>query len=234
VAAVDAPNQRTVVISLKEPWAPLLADLSHVAASILPARLVRERGKAFWNAPVGSGPFVLERWVKGSGVVLIRNPAYCPETLLPLAQVATPHGQPGYLPESRERMTPTDQIASGTPPAPPARKRARIRRPHVKALTPSAVIRRLKLGQQGLSCCIDHFGSEAPECSTEGSVVYLNRDHPLHQQFAKDRRAYALYLARLLTQEIALMKQPKSPRQAFERQSRLLRDAFCNLGSRVL
>lgn len=33
-----------------------------------------------------------------------------------------------------------------------------------------------------------------------------------------------LNLARLLTQEIAPMKDPKNPRQAFERQSRLLRE----------
>jgi hypothetical protein len=29
-----------------------------------------------------------------------------------------------------------------------------------------------------------------------------------------------------LAQEISLMKEPRSPRQAFERQSKLLRDAF--------
>lgn len=161
---------------------------------------------------------------------LLRNPACCPDALLPIAQEAAPHGQPGYLPESYEPTTPKEQIPSGACPAPPARKRKPARRPQVKALTPSAVIRRLKLGHQGLSCCIDHFGSDAPGCYTEGGVVYLNRDHPLHQQFVQDRRAYALYLARLLTQEIALMKQPRSPRQAFERQSRLLRDAFCDMG----
>jgi len=167
---------------------------------------------------------VLER-LKGA---LIRNPAWCPETLLPLAQESAPNGQPGYLPVSRERPLSSGQTSSEASSAPPARARKRARRPQIKALTPSAVIRRLKLGHQGLSCCIDHFGNDAPECHTEGGVVYLNRDHPLHQQFAKDRRAYLLYLARLLTQEIALMKQPKSPRQAFERQSRLLRDAFCD------
>lgn len=160
---------------------------------------------------------------------LIRNPACCPETLLPIAQEAAPYGQPGAVPDAHGRTAATDQTSSTASSAPP-RKRPRTRRPQVKALTPSAVIRRLKLGHQGLSCCIDHFGSEAPECHTEGGVVYLNRDHPLHRQFAKDRRAYVLYLARLLTQEIALMKQPRSPRQAFERQSRLLRDAFCNMG----
>lgn len=162
---------------------------------------------------------------------LIRNPACCPEALLPLAQEAAPYGQPGYLPEPHERTGTQDKMPSGASPTLPARKRKQPRRPQIKALTPSAVIRRLKLGHQGLSCCIDHFGSDAPECYTEGGVVYLNRDHPLHQQFAQDRRAYTLYLARLLTQEIALMKQPRSPRQAFERQSRLLRDAFCDMDS---
>lgn len=160
---------------------------------------------------------------------LLRNPACCPETLLPLAQEAAPYGQPGAVPQARERAAAPEQTSSTASSAPPTPKRPRARRPQVKALTPSAVIRRLKLGHQGLSCCIDHFGNEAPECHTEGGVVYLNRDHPLHRQFAKDRRAYLLYLARLLTQEIALMKQPRSPRQAFERQSRLLRDAFCDM-----
>jgi hypothetical protein len=35
-----------------------------------------------------------------------------------------------------------------------------------------------------------------------------------------------MHIARLLSQEIALMKDPRNPRQAFERQSKLLRDAF--------
>ncbi len=161
---------------------------------------------------------------------LIRNPACCPDALLPLAQEAASYGQPGYLPESHERTSSKDQISLGGSPTLPARVHKR-QPPQVKALTPSAVIRRLKLGHQGLSCCLDHFGSDAPECHTEGGVVYLNRDHPLHQQFVQDRRTYILYLARLLTQEIALMKQPRSPRQAFERQSRLLRDAFCDTGT---
>jgi hypothetical protein len=157
---------------------------------------------------------------------LIRNPACCPEGLLPIAETAGLQGQPGYLPERAQPTRPDDSGESGHAPmrAPSARKRTR---PQVKRLTPSAVIRRLKLGQQGLSCCIDHLGDQAPECYTEGGVVYLNRDHPLHRECAKHTQMYALYLARLLTQEIALMKQPRSPRQAFERQSRLLRDAFC-------
>lgn len=198
----------TVIARLR----PEVERLVHLKASRRSGRILRD---------------VLERLKEA----LIRNPACCPDTLLPIAHEAAPHGQPGALAEPREHTGSVDQDSSAISPAPPARRRQRARRPQVKALTPSAIIRRLKLGHQGLHCCIDQFGSDAPECHTEGGVVYLNRDHPLHHQFAPDRRAYTLYLARLLTQEIALMKQPRSPRQAFERQSRLLRDAFCDTGT---
>ncbi|MBI4844697.1 MAG: hypothetical protein HY809_10340 [Nitrospirae bacterium] len=43
-------------------------------------------------------------------------------------------------------------------------------------------------------------------------------------------KSHILNLARLITQEISLMKDPKNPRQAFERQSKLLRDAFIEKG----
>jgi hypothetical protein len=33
-------------------------------------------------------------------------------------------------------------------------------------------------------------------------------------------------IARLVTQEISLMKNPENPREAYNRQSKLLRDAF--------
>ncbi|MCD5401915.1 hypothetical protein LR013_04945 [candidate division NPL-UPA2 bacterium] len=42
----------------------------------------------------------------------------------------------------------------------------------------------------------------------------------------KKRNSHTMHLARLLTQEISLMKTPKDPRQAYECQSKLLRDAF--------
>ena len=96
----------------------------------------------------------------------------------------------------------------------------------MKRLTPDAVIRRLKFGQSGISCCLDHFGEDGPECFSEGTVVYVNRDHPLYQREAKKAEPHTMHLARLLTQEIALMKDPRNPRHAFERQSKLLRDAF--------
>lgn len=84
----------------------------------------------------------------------------------------------------------------------------------------------MKLGNSGVSCCIDHFGSDAPEVFTESTIVYINRDHPLYKREEKKTDTHTMHIARLMTQEISLMKDPANPRQAYERQSKLLKDAF--------
>jgi hypothetical protein len=73
---------------------------------------------------------------------------------------------------------------------------------------------------------VDSFGEEAPEVFTEETTIYINKDHPLYKRESGKADTHILNLARLITQEIALMKDSKNPRQAFERQSRLLKDAF--------
>ena len=93
-------------------------------------------------------------------------------------------------------------------------------------MTPNAVVQRARLGEAGVTCCLDHFGSDGREAFHEGTTIYINRDHPLYLHNSRKRDTYTPHLARLLTQEISLMKEPRSPRQAFERQSKLLRDAF--------
>lgn len=100
------------------------------------------------------------------------------------------------------------------------------RTPTVKKLTSNAVVQRMKMGEAGVTCCLDHFGDDGPECFTEGTVIYINRDHPLYQRQVKKSETHTMHIARLLTQEISLLKDPREPRQAFERQSKLLRDAF--------
>lgn len=155
---------------------------------------------------------------------LVLNPDFCPEGLLPVADKAAEQGQPGYISEKKPEELSQKALKEGRPKSEKKRKR----KPKVKQLTPTAVVKRLKLGQQGVSCCIDHLGPDGPECHTEGTVIYLNRDHPLYQKESKKRDTYALHIARLITQEITLMKDPSSPKQAYRRQSKLLRDAFCD------
>lgn len=167
---------------------------------------------------------VLTEVLEGVRQALMRNPEACPEGILPIGGEAASQGPVATAAmRPRERQESSQRRASG--PQTPVKTR-RPKRPQVKRLSPSALIKRLKLGQHGLSCCVDHLGPTGPECYTEGTVVYLNRDHPLHRRFSQDRQAYTLYLARLLSQEITLMKQPRSARQAFERQSKLLRDTL--------
>jgi hypothetical protein len=105
-------------------------------------------------------------------------------------------------------------------------KTQKERKPSLRIATPNAVVKRLKFGDAGVTCCLDHLGEDGPECMTEGTIIYINRDHPLYKREAKKREAHILNISRLVTQEISLMKDPADPREAYNRQSKLLRDAF--------
>jgi len=98
--------------------------------------------------------------------------------------------------------------------------------PTVRRLTPRAVIQRISLGQVGITCCLDHFGADEPECFTENNVVYINQDHPLYRREMRKRDTHVMHIPRLLTQEISIIGQPENPRGAYDLQSRLLKDAF--------
>lgn len=118
----------------------------------------------------------------------------------------------------------SDEVDSAT--AAGEEKPQKERKPSLRIATPNAVVKRLKFGDAGVTCCLDHLGEEGPECMTEGTIIYINRDHPLYKRESKKREAHILNIARLITQEISLMKDPANPREAYNRQSKLLRDAF--------
>jgi hypothetical protein len=131
--------------------------------------------------------------------------------------------------ESAEIKPEPGAAGAKTPPPPHTKKR---RNPLVKKITPNAIIRRIKLGEHAVSVCLDFFGESGPECFTEGNVVYVNRDHPLFKRESRKAATYTMYIGRLLTQEIAMMKETTSPRLAFSRQSKLLKDAFVDFPER--
>ena len=82
------------------------------------------------------------------------------------------------------------------------------------------------MGRLGVTCCVDHYGTDGPECFSESGVIYINRDHPLYKRETKTRQRHMMHIARLITQEVAMMREPISAAEAFERQSLLFRDAF--------
>ncbi len=117
------------------------------------------------------------------------------------------------------------KAAVGPKKAPRSKKR---RNPLVKKITPNAIVRRMRMGDSSVSVCLDFFGENGPECFSEGNIVYINRDHPLYKRESQKPVTYTMYIARLLTQEISLMNETRSPRLAFTRQSKLLKDAFAD------
>jgi peptide/nickel transport system substrate-binding protein len=59
-----------------QPHAPLLADLAMYAYSVVPEKLVKAQGAAFFQHPVGSGPFMVTSFNPDSEVDLARNPYF--------------------------------------------------------------------------------------------------------------------------------------------------------------
>jgi peptide/nickel transport system substrate-binding protein len=76
IKSVTDPTPSTVVITLKYPWAPLLADLSLFSNAIVPANYGGQTAAQFYTSPVGTGPFKWDYWHKGSSLKLLRNPYY--------------------------------------------------------------------------------------------------------------------------------------------------------------
>jgi len=76
VKTITAPDAHTVVITLSQPHAPLLADLAMYAYSIVPENLVKSQGSSFFQHPVGSGPFMVTSYNPDSEVDLARNPYF--------------------------------------------------------------------------------------------------------------------------------------------------------------
>ncbi len=64
------------MVDLKYPWAPLIADLSLFSNGIIPANYDGQTEEAFYQHPVGTGPFKWGTWDKGKSLKLVRNDTY--------------------------------------------------------------------------------------------------------------------------------------------------------------
>ncbi|CAM4119528.1 ABC transporter substrate-binding protein [Deinococcus marmoris] len=79
-----AVSGNKVTLNLKRPDPTLPAALATFNAAIMPQKLFTaapgkndaEKAKAFAEKPIGSGPFVLSEWKRGSYMVMKRNPYY--------------------------------------------------------------------------------------------------------------------------------------------------------------
>jgi hypothetical protein len=154
---------------------------------------------------------------------LAQNPEFAPDGVLPIADETGGLGEAGMIKKKKKAK---EEIIGEESKKEKGKKKKEEKKPMVSQLTPNAVVQRLKMGKTGITCCLDHFGADGPECLTEGTTIFVNRDHPLYLRQVKNMKSHTMHIARLLTQEISLMKSPPDPRKAFERQSKLLKDAF--------
>ncbi len=77
IASVEITGENQVTIKTNEPYAPMLSNLALFAASIVPEKVVLEKGKDYLaNNPIGSGPFVFEQWLRGQKMTFKKNPDY--------------------------------------------------------------------------------------------------------------------------------------------------------------
>ncbi len=163
---------------------------------------------------------------------LALNPDLSSFGAIPLAGEGEGMGGAGVVTKRLDRKgeneIPPNEVGKGDEGVQPSNQQKKVKKksPKIKRLTPNAVVQRMKFGETGVSVCIDDFGEDGPECFTEGTVIYINQQHPLYQREAKKQETCLLNVTRLITQEISLMKDTKSPRLAFSMQSKLLRDAF--------
>jgi peptide/nickel transport system substrate-binding protein len=79
VESIEAPDDRTVVFKLKQPFPAFLKAFEVSSAPMMPAHVYegtdyKQNPK---NAtPIGTGPFKFEEWVKGSHIHLVKNEDY--------------------------------------------------------------------------------------------------------------------------------------------------------------
>lgn len=84
ITDITAADDGTITIKLNRADPSIIPALSVFNTAILPQKLFEampgttdaEKAKAFSEKPVGSGPFMLESWERGSVMKLVKNPYY--------------------------------------------------------------------------------------------------------------------------------------------------------------
>lgn len=84
IDTVTAADASTIVVKLKYPDPTILSALSVFNTAIMPKAAFeatpgatdKEKAEAFAQNPIGTGPFMLQSWERGSSMKLVKNPNY--------------------------------------------------------------------------------------------------------------------------------------------------------------
>ena len=74
---VTSPDDNTLVIKLKEPWALFMADLAMFNLTVQKKSYYEEIGQeAYIRRPIGTGPYMIKEWELGEYILFAKNPYY--------------------------------------------------------------------------------------------------------------------------------------------------------------
>lgn len=76
ITGIEAPDSHTLKIRLEKPFSPFLHLLTMTAAYVVPHEAYSSPENDFAFHPVGTGPFVLERWRQNTELLLKKNKDY--------------------------------------------------------------------------------------------------------------------------------------------------------------
>lgn len=76
ITEIEILDPYTIVVKTAEPFAPLLNHLTHKTSSILSKKYFEEKKEAYFENPVGTGPYMFKEWQIGDRIVLEANPNY--------------------------------------------------------------------------------------------------------------------------------------------------------------
>lgn len=77
IVETSVVDEYTVEFVTEQPFAPILAHLTHTSISMQSPTAIQEYGEDYGDlASVGTGPFVFDSWQRGQEVALVRNENY--------------------------------------------------------------------------------------------------------------------------------------------------------------
>lgn len=82
ISGLITPDDHTLIIKLTNPYPQLVNALAMAFTTPIPVEAVKEFKGDFNNNTVGTGPYILKDWFKGSSIKLVRNHDY-PHALYP-------------------------------------------------------------------------------------------------------------------------------------------------------
>lgn len=76
IEGLVAKDSHTLVIKLTEPYYQLLYVLAMAMTVVVPQEVANYYGAEFGNYAIGTGPFILQKWIRGFQLTYLKNPNY--------------------------------------------------------------------------------------------------------------------------------------------------------------